>query len=91
MPRRALLGLLFAMLLAAPGRTDEVLVDGIAAQVGSDIVLISEVMQMVAPNERRICKAASLRVAGMFVFGVRAEPEPSDRSFPHRHLIAPEV
>jgi peptidyl-prolyl cis-trans isomerase SurA len=59
MPRRALLGLLFAALLAAPGRADEFLVDGIAAQVGTDIVLISEVMQIVAPNERR------MRAAGM--------------------------
>jgi peptidyl-prolyl cis-trans isomerase SurA len=54
MHRRVLLGLLFTTLLAAPGRADEVLVDGIAAQVGSDIVLISEVMRMVAPDERRM-------------------------------------
>ena len=54
MPRRALLGLLFAVLLAAPGRTDEMLVDGIAAQVGNDIVLVSEVMQIVAPQRGRM-------------------------------------
>jgi peptidyl-prolyl cis-trans isomerase SurA len=62
MARRALLGLLFATLLAAPGRTDELIVDGIAAQVGSDIVLISEVMQMVAPNERRMRAAGTTAV-----------------------------
>jgi len=72
MPRRALMGLLFAALLAVPGRADEVLVDGIAAQVGTDIVLISEVMQMVAPNERRMraegmpaVEIAKLRAEGL--------------------------
>jgi peptidyl-prolyl cis-trans isomerase SurA len=72
MPRRALLGLLFAVLLAAPGRSDEVVVDGIAAQVGSDIVLISEVLQIVAPSERRMraegapaIEIAKLRAEGL--------------------------
>lgn len=41
-----------------PARAAEVLVDGIAAQVGTDIVLVSEVMQMVEPVE------AQLRAAG---------------------------
>jgi peptidyl-prolyl cis-trans isomerase SurA len=72
MPRRALMVLLSAALLAVPGRADEVLVDGIAAQVGSDIVLISEVMQMVAPSERRMraegmpaSEIAKLRAEGL--------------------------
>ncbi|MBW1686052.1 MAG: peptidylprolyl isomerase [Deltaproteobacteria bacterium] len=72
MPRRALLGLLFAVLLAAPGHSDEVLVDGIAAQVGNNIVLISEVMQIVAPSERRLraegapaVEIAKLRAEGL--------------------------
>jgi peptidyl-prolyl cis-trans isomerase SurA len=59
MCRRVLLPLLFAAVLPATGHADEVLVDGIAAHVGSDIVLISEVMQMVAPSERR------MRASGM--------------------------
>jgi peptidyl-prolyl cis-trans isomerase SurA len=46
-------------LLAAPARADGVLVDGIAAQVGTDIVLYSEVMEMVAPNERRMRAAGA--------------------------------
>jgi len=61
-----------AALLAAPGRADEVLVDGIAAQVGSDIVLISEVMEMVAGSERRLraegapeSEIAKLRAEGL--------------------------
>lgn len=69
---RALLPLLFTALLTAPGHADEILVDGIAAQVGSDIVLISEVMQMVAPNERRMraegmpeVEIAKLRAEGL--------------------------
>jgi peptidyl-prolyl cis-trans isomerase SurA len=72
MRRRALLPLLFAVLLTAPGRADEVLIDGIAAQVGGDIVLISEVMQMVAPDERRMradrmpaVEIAKLRAEGL--------------------------
>ncbi len=44
---------------ALPGRADEVLVDGIAAQVGGEVVLISEVMQTVGPRE------AQARAAGL--------------------------
>jgi len=72
MPRRALLGLLFAVLLAAPAHGDEVLVDGIAAQVGNNIVLISEVMQIVAPNERRLRAegAAAIEIAKLRAEGL---------------------
>jgi peptidyl-prolyl cis-trans isomerase SurA len=72
MPRRAMLALLATALLAAPGAADELLVDGIAAQVGSDIVLISEVMQMVGPSERQLraqgateIEIAKLRAEGL--------------------------
>ena len=39
---------------AAPAAADEVVVDGIAAQVGSEIVLLSEVAGMTAPVEKRL-------------------------------------
>ena len=53
-------------------RRDELLIDGIAAQVGNDIVLVSEVMQRVGPLEARLREAdapgieiAKLRAAGL--------------------------
>lgn len=52
MPRR-LAALLVGWLLALPAAGDEV-VDGIAAQVGSEIVLVSEVLQLAAPVEARM-------------------------------------
>lgn len=59
--RSAAIGAAFAgLLLALPAsatRADEELVDGIAAQVGSDIVLLSEVLQISAPLEAEIRKA----------------------------------
>ncbi len=48
----------FALALAQPAGAEEQLVDGIAAQVGADIVLVSEVTRMVAPME------AQMRAAG---------------------------
>jgi peptidyl-prolyl cis-trans isomerase SurA len=45
--------------IALPGHATEKFVDGIAAQVGPDIVLLSEVNQMAAPLEER------MRAAGM--------------------------
>ncbi len=51
---------LAALLLALPAsasRAEEELVDGIAAQVGNDIVLLSEVLQIAAPLEAEIRKA----------------------------------
>jgi peptidyl-prolyl cis-trans isomerase SurA len=49
------------LLLASPvaSRADEVVYDGIAAQVGRDIVLLSEVNQMAAPVEERMRKAGA--------------------------------
>ncbi len=44
-------------LVAGPGQAEEKLYDGIAAQVGSGVVLISEVNQMSAPVEVRMRKA----------------------------------
>ncbi len=46
------LSLLALLLRPAPLRADELLIDGISAQVGADIVLVSEVMGLVAPQER---------------------------------------
>lgn len=70
--RHGFLALVILVLLAAPAGADEVLADGIAAQVGSDIVLVSEVMQQVAPLEARMRDAhmsdteiAKLRAAGL--------------------------
>jgi len=58
--------------LAAHARADEMLADGIAAQVGNDIVLVSEVMQHVGPIEAKMRAAdlpaveiAKLRAAGL--------------------------
>ncbi len=60
------------MLSVAPGAADELLVDGIAAQVGSDVVLVSEVLRMVKPTETRMRDAgvpdveiAKLRAEGL--------------------------
>lgn len=46
------LSLATMLLRPTPLHADELLVDGIAAQVGTDIVLVSEVMELVAPQER---------------------------------------
>jgi peptidyl-prolyl cis-trans isomerase SurA len=51
MPRKRLLLTLCAALFAPASRADELVVDGIAAQVGTDVVLLSEVMELVAPVE----------------------------------------
>lgn len=45
--------LLFSLLVAGHATAQEI-VDGIAAQVGSEIVLVSEVYQVAEPTERRI-------------------------------------
>jgi peptidyl-prolyl cis-trans isomerase SurA len=70
MTRFALLAVVVA--LAAHAHADEMLADGIAAQVGNDIVLVSEVMQRVGPIEARMREAdapaieiAKLRAAGL--------------------------
>lgn len=49
--------LLAALLCATPATADEVLVDGIAAQVGTDIVLVSEVMELARPREQAMRQA----------------------------------
>jgi peptidyl-prolyl cis-trans isomerase SurA len=56
MPRTLpiLLGALAAWLLAGPVAATEQLVDAIAAQVGTRIVLVSEVMRSVGPQEAKI-------------------------------------
>jgi peptidyl-prolyl cis-trans isomerase SurA len=52
MPRRArAVPLLLALLVPATPRADEIVVDGIAAQVGPEIVLVSEVMELIGPME----------------------------------------
>jgi len=43
-----------ALALAGPAAAEEELVDGIAAQVGTDVVLVSEVTRVTAPMEERI-------------------------------------
>ena len=69
---RAGWGIVAALLAGAAGAEDEGLVDGIAAQVGSDVVLVSEVLQMVKPTETRMREAgvpeleiAKLRAEGL--------------------------
>jgi peptidyl-prolyl cis-trans isomerase SurA len=68
----ALFALAVAFGLVAHVRADELLADGIAAQVGNDIVLVSEVMQHVGPLEARMRAAdmpaieiAKLRAEGL--------------------------
>jgi len=51
MPRRVLAACSVLALLATAAGADEVIVDGIAAQVGTQIVLVSEVMELVGPLE----------------------------------------
>jgi peptidyl-prolyl cis-trans isomerase SurA len=51
MPRRALAVCSLLALLAPGAGADEIVVDGIAAQVGTQIVLVSEVMELVGPLE----------------------------------------
>ena len=51
MPPRAPALALCAALLAAPATAQEVLVDGIAAQVGPELVLVSEVLELAGPIE----------------------------------------
>ncbi len=70
--RSAVCAALLVLGLPAALHADEILVDGIAAQVGSDIVLVSEVMEMVGPGEKRMRAAgapeieiAKLRAEGL--------------------------
>ncbi|MBW2241541.1 MAG: SurA N-terminal domain-containing protein [Deltaproteobacteria bacterium] len=52
---RLLSALLFVTLvLAGPAHVDAEMIDGIAAQVGSEIVLVSDIMQAAGPAESRI-------------------------------------
>jgi peptidyl-prolyl cis-trans isomerase SurA len=51
MSRRARDLPLLLVLLATASRADEVLTDGIAAQVGTEVVLVSEVIELVGPVE----------------------------------------
>ncbi len=71
--RRCIPSVLLAALLAgAHAGAEEILADGIAAQVGPDIVLVSEVMNMVSATEGQMRKAgvsereiAKLRAEGL--------------------------
>ena len=71
--RHGYLPLLLATLIPCSSPlAEELLVDGIAAQVGNDIVLVSEVMEMVGPTEQRMRAAgapesevAKLRAEGL--------------------------
>jgi peptidyl-prolyl cis-trans isomerase SurA len=75
MHRRLLLALAaLVWLLPAGARADEMLVEGIAAQVGTQIVLISEVMQTVAGDEQRLRAAGApeLEVAKLRAEGLEA-------------------
>lgn len=51
MPRCALAALLLLAGLAPGARGDEIIVDGVAAQVGKQLVLVSEVMELAGPIE----------------------------------------
>lgn len=72
MIRYTLCALAVAAALAPHARAEEALADGIAAQVGNDIVLVSEVMQRVGPVEAKLragdapaTEIAKLRAAGL--------------------------
>jgi peptidyl-prolyl cis-trans isomerase SurA len=69
---RTLAVLVPLLALGPPAAAEELLVDGIAAQVGGDIVLVSEVMEMVGRTEQRMRAAgapeseiAKLRAEGL--------------------------
>lgn len=57
-----ILGFCLALLLPRALEAEEVVVDGIAAQVGSDIVLVSEVMGLAGPVEERMREAGAEEV-----------------------------
>ena len=57
MLRPALAATVAALIAVAPAVARENLTEGIAAQVGPDIVLISEVMAMVIPMEAEMRRA----------------------------------
>jgi peptidyl-prolyl cis-trans isomerase SurA len=57
--RSALAALTIAVLAAPGARAAEELLDGIAAQVGSDVVLVSEVTRVTAPMEDQLRKAGA--------------------------------
>lgn len=57
----AVLAVALACTLAPHAGAEEMLVDGIAAQVGNDVVLISEVMELAAPVEERMRSANAPR------------------------------
>ena len=59
---------------------DEILVDGIAAQVGTEIVLVSEVMQLVADQARamRSQGASEADIASVRSGALEAVIEPGD-------------
>lgn len=59
---RTLLVLLATVIPCSSPLAEELLVDGIAAQVGNDIVLVSEVMEMVGPTEQRMRAAGAPEV-----------------------------
>jgi peptidyl-prolyl cis-trans isomerase SurA len=70
--RRAWTGIAAVALAASPAAADEQIVDGIAAQVGGDIVLVSEVLRMTEPTEKKMSEAgisateiAKLRAEGL--------------------------
>lgn len=58
-PRRAAAFALAALLGAAPALADDAVIDGIAAQVGSDIVLVSEVRNLIGPMEGKLRAAGA--------------------------------
>ena len=62
MALRAVPVAVLALVLATASTAAEQLVDGIAAQVGGDVVLISEVNQMAAPVEERMRDAGAPEV-----------------------------
>ncbi|MDJ0850388.1 MAG: peptidylprolyl isomerase [Myxococcota bacterium] len=71
-PRAALCAAALLLASTPAPRADEILVDGIAAQVGNDVVLVSEVMEMIGPGEQRMRAAgapeieiAKLRAEGL--------------------------
>ena len=57
--RLSLVGLAWLVCGAAPGSAQEVVLDGIAAQVGSEIVLLSDVERTAGPVEQRMREAGA--------------------------------
>ena len=67
-----------ALVAAAPAGADDAVIDGIAAQVGSDIVLVSEVRNLIGPDGGQDARRRGSRERGRGA--ARRRPRAADRA-----------